>query len=84
MKNKISFEYSGYPPIENPDKSDIIKGIKDLGNTMDEFAILAKTDLTYIQTSGNRNDGYTVEYQDGSIDKHFIATDNNITENIIF
>ncbi len=63
--------YSGKNKIENPSDLQIKNGIEDLGNTDDSFAILSKSDMIYIQTSGTKKDGFVLEYQNGSTDKHF-------------
>lgn len=39
----------------------------------DEFAILEQSEMTYMQTTGNVEDGFALEYQEGSKGEHFIA-----------
>jgi hypothetical protein len=75
----LKFEYSGLIPIENPKIEEIINGLKDLGNTIDAFAILSKSELTYIQVSGTPKTGFMVEYQIDNIENHFRAKNENIS-----
>lgn len=44
-------------------------------DTDDFFLILAKDEMTYIQTSGSAKSGFVLEYQDGSIEEHFSCAD---------
>ena len=49
----------------------------------EEFVILAMNDLTYIQCAERKvpdpSYDYILEYQDGSVDRHFRATDKLVT-----
>lgn len=45
----------------------------------DSFAILGPTEMTYIQVSGDKNEGFDLEYQEGAVDAHFRAKNKNIT-----
>lgn len=61
--------------IQNVTEADLPTLVKD-----QEFAILATAELTFIQAAKN-DDGstYILEYQDGSLAKHYQATDETIT-----
>jgi hypothetical protein len=45
-----------------------------------EFLILQATPMTYLQATGDARSGFAVEYQDGSPEQHYQATDGTITE----
>jgi hypothetical protein len=66
--------------IPNPSDGQILNELANLREADgDSFAILSATDETYIQTAGDARVGFELEYQEGSIDAHFRATDKNIT-----
>ena len=76
---------------ENPDAVEIDNALRSLSWTTDNsFAILEKTDLTYMQTaqqddpSGDpQNPFYVLEYQEGSLDQHFHAVGPVSLERVI-
>ena len=37
----------------------------------DSFMILAKDEMTYMQTTGDPGNGFILEYQEGSMDEHY-------------
>ncbi len=55
-----------------------IWGLKD---ETDSFAILEKDEMHYIQTSGDSENGFILEYQNGSIEEHFTCTNEPIDTN---
>ena len=63
---------------ENPSAEVIAQALSTLGAKGSSFAILAKDDLTYIQTSGSTKDGCDLEYQENSVSQHFRATNEAI------
>jgi hypothetical protein len=66
--------------IKNPSDEDIRNAFSKLDTkTGDAFIILGPTDMTYIQSSGDRNVGFDLEYQEGTTDKHFRAKEKHIT-----
>ncbi|MGD1087598.1 MAG: J domain-containing protein [Verrucomicrobiota bacterium] len=60
--------------IENPTVADIRAILSSIGGTQNYFAIIEKDDLTYLQTSNWKNLGYVLEYQDGSLQRHYQST----------
>jgi hypothetical protein len=70
----------GVRKVESPTDEQI--GI-ELGNLStkneDSFAILGPSDMTYIQVGGDKTVGFCLEYQEGSADGHFRATNEKIT-----
>ena len=46
--------------------------LKELENETSLYAILESNTGEFIQTTGNKKDGYSVEYQEGSIEKHYL------------
>ena len=67
--------------VKNPSEQDIIDMFQGFGeNDMDDFVILSKNNMNYIQTAigEKEEEGFILEYQEGSLDKHFIATDRDL------
>jgi hypothetical protein len=67
--------------IKNPTEQDINDMFLGFGeNDMDDFVILSKNNMHYIQTAigEKEEEGFILEFQDGSLDKHFIATDRDL------
>lgn len=59
-----------------PVSTDLIaETVADLASKGDFFLILAKDEMTYIQTSGCTESGFILEYQDGSIEEHYSCRD---------
>lgn len=48
--------------------------IRSLTGDGDSFAILARADQEYIQTSGDPGNGFVLEYRDGSEEEHYSCT----------
>jgi len=66
--------------IKNPSDEDIRDAFSKLDTKTDvAFIILGPTKMTYIQATGDRNVGFELEYQEGTIDEHFRAKDKHIT-----
>ncbi len=67
--------------IRNPSPDQIGAVIDGLPAGADAFAILANDadELTYIQAIGSPSEGFGLEYQDGSLDKHFQCTNQDLT-----
>jgi len=71
---------------ENPDATEIESALRSLSWATDNsFAILERTDLTYMQTAQEDDPNvdpqdpfFVLEYQDGSLDQHFHAVDRPI------
>ena len=65
--------------IENPTDGEIRAELSNLSTKeQDHFAILGTSDMTYIQISGDKDVGFILEYQDGSIHEHYKAKDEDI------
>lgn len=82
MKLENSFEEI----IKDPSEQDIRNMFEGFGeNDMDDFIILSKNNMNYIQSAigEKEEEGFILEYQDGSLDKHYIATDRDLELNRI-
>jgi hypothetical protein len=64
--------------IANPSESQIAEALAALPGGDDSFAILARDELTYIQTAGSPSEGFLLEYQAGSLDQHHRSTENTL------
>jgi hypothetical protein len=76
----MTLEINGARWIQNPSDDQILNELANLRREDgDSFAILSATDDTYIQIVGDARAGFELEYQEGNIDTHFRATDQDIT-----
>lgn len=57
--------------FQNPDAETIERALHTLDGDNNNYAILSRDEDTYIQMCGDPQDGYVVEYQEGSTDAHF-------------
>ena len=57
----------------------IEEAIHSLTGDGDSFAILARADEVYIQTSGDPRNGFVLEYRDGSDKDHYSCSNFNLT-----
>lgn len=64
---KLETEHGGQSTISSA--AEITQRLTQL----DGFAILGPDDYTYIQASGSLEEPYTLEYQEGSLDRHFVS-----------
>lgn len=67
--------------IENPTDDELRRVLRSLDNKDNYFAILAKSALTYMQATGSVKDGFDLEHQAGSTDKHYEAVNPPFTLN---
>lgn len=64
--------------IEDPDASEIEDHLRTLDGRLNGFAILAQSELSYIQAAGGCEEGFTIEHQGGSTDQHFTSGTGDI------
>lgn len=57
----------------------IEEAIESLTGDGDSFAILARADQVYIQTSGDPSNGFVLEYRDGSEAEHYSCANFELT-----
>ncbi|MHC4591664.1 MAG: hypothetical protein ACYS8L_03095 [Planctomycetota bacterium] len=75
----MTLEVAGRQIIVNPSDEDIRAALAGFDAAAgDAFLILSSDDMTYMQAGGDRNVGFDLEYQEGSMDQHFRATRNDI------
>lgn len=68
----MKLNIQGETTIDNPSDNDIRKALYELdADAGDAFVILEQDDLNYIQTSGDRNMGFVVEYQKENTNNHY-------------
>lgn len=70
---QYELDINGDRVISDPDDATIERELSALGD--EEFAILRKDDLTFIQTFVDPEDGLVLEYQEGSLQAHFGTID---------
>ena len=75
QKVGMSLQLKSGKLIKNATEADIMRFVEG-----EEFAILSAEDDTYIQSAEQKDPpfGYVLEYQAGSIDRHFRAVDDVI------
>ncbi len=79
----MKFERSDISMINNVTEAEIITEFNKFGAEEDDFVVLSKNDMNYIQAALSdfeEEEGMLLEYQEGNLDKHFHATDTNITK----
>ena len=64
--------------IRNPSTDEISIALNSIDGDKCHFASLRVNEMTYVQTSGDPNQGFSLEYQTGSVDRHYIATDEKL------
>ena len=57
----------------------IERSIRSLGDDGDSFAILAKDSQVYMQTAGGVDDGFVLEYRNGSESEHYVCANPHLT-----
>lgn len=57
----------------------IEESIQSLTGDGDSFAILARAEQVYMQTSGDPQNGFVLEYRDGSEEEHYSCTNSQLT-----
>ena len=63
---------------ENPDRSEIEVVLSSLGNSGNSFAILERSEKEFMQIAGDPDNGFLIEYQSGSMDKHYQSENHQI------
>lgn len=64
----------GDKKIQNPTEADIRQAVFALDTKQgDAFLVLGPTDMTYIQTSGDKEVGFDLEYQETDVEHHYRA-----------
>jgi hypothetical protein len=71
----MNLETSAGRSVANPSASQIAEELAALPGGADCYAILSLDDLTYIQTAGRPPEGFLLEYQDGSAERHYRSTE---------
>jgi hypothetical protein len=81
----MKFERSDISMINNVSEAEINEEFNKFGEENDDFVVLSRNDMNYIQAalSDFEGEGIILEYQEGSLDKHFSATDKNISKEVI-
>jgi hypothetical protein len=74
----MDFSINGGASIEDPTPQDITTGLASLTGTGDSFAILASSEMTYLQASGGPSHGFVIEYQVDSLDQHYQSVSNSL------
>jgi len=57
--------------------------LRSLPGEGDSFLILSKNEMTYMQTSGSIQEGFILEYQEGSVDEHYACTNSPLTQDLL-
>jgi hypothetical protein len=56
---------------DDPDRATIAKVLASLDGGRNVLATLERTEVTYLQAEGTVRTGFVLEYQDGSLDRHY-------------
>ena len=63
---------------ESVDNNLLRETIMTLGPEDDNFVVLSRDEMTYMQAAGDPSTGYIVEYQNGSLDEHYSCVDTDV------
>ena len=70
----IEFVVNG-DTVRGPVTAELIaRHIRSLGDDGDSFAILARDSQVYMQAAGDVDDGFMLEYRNGSESEHYVCT----------
>jgi len=67
----MKLEAGAGPPIENPTDEQISEGLSAVDAEQGGFVILSRGTQTYLQAHGSPEEGFSLEYRDGSPDDHY-------------
>ena len=71
----MQLEVNGHE-IDEPLTADLIEqAIFAMTGESDSFVILSRDRMTYIQVAGGPRTGFLLEYQEGSLEKHYSCTE---------
>lgn len=73
MKLNISDEHT----TQSPTTEMVVESVANLN--LDEFAVLASADETYLQTYHNSDGTFQLEYREGSFENHYAASETGLT-----
>ncbi len=65
--------------LNDPSLDQITDALRALPGGDGSVAILSWSPNVYIQCMGSERKGFVLEYQEGSLDKHYIASDNHLS-----
>src|ERR1700677_3103788 len=66
----------------DPAPESITEALASLDGNKATFAVLERNKMTYMQTSGSVAEGFDLEYQDGSLQKHYYCLDSLSLEDV--
>jgi hypothetical protein len=79
-----TLDVCGSKKVRNPSEADIRAAVSALDTAKGEaFLILGPTNMTYIQTGGDRKIGFDLEYQENDAKHHYRAKRNFTDEEIV-
>ncbi len=69
--------------FHDPSEAEIIRALNEAPDEIDNIiAILSRDDLTYIQTTGTRAEGFILEYQENSTEEHYASPERLTLEQV--
>jgi len=79
----MKLEVEGGLARKDPSPEDISHALSSLDGKGKSFAILERNQLTYIQAAGSATEGFSLEYQSGSLKEHYCCPNNLSLEEAI-
>ena len=73
MDARLRLELANGTVLEDPQGAVLDTALRNLGGRDNGFAILSRDSLFYIQTAVAPEGGFVLEYQEGSLEQHFVA-----------
>ena len=84
VSTMATFETSESSSRKDPTDEQIREGLYALDIKSGEaWAILARTEMTYVQAQGDAQRGFRLEYQEGDVDEHFATTKDDLSASAI-
>jgi uncharacterized membrane protein len=78
----MQLEIEGKVVRENPTREEIAAALTSLDGKKASFAVLSHSGMTYLQASGSVKDGFSLEYQNGSLKEHYCCLNDLPLEDV--
>jgi hypothetical protein len=74
----MKLEAGAGPPIDDPTDEQIAEGLSSVGGERGGFVILSRDTQTYLQASGDPEEGFVLEYRDGDPEEHYRSRNTDV------
>jgi hypothetical protein len=74
---KLRLELESGAFFDDPSSDQLVESLMSMQGDDSAFAILSRSDLEYMQAAPQSIAGYVIEYQEGTLDRHFQVIDTD-------